>query len=156
MVRQQFAKLRPSNWSCGFDPHTLRHEKDPVRKDGSFSFFEEVLLLLLRPFLHLRLPLSRGGFGSGFFVPNEFNRLVTARVGATFAGVMLRETRVEVRRNADVQTLVGAAQDVGVPRRHASALRAHHSQQRVLDLRQRQPTARTVQVTAVRHDGTFR
>ena len=27
MVRQQFAKLRPGNWSCGFDPHTLRHEK---------------------------------------------------------------------------------------------------------------------------------
>lgn len=26
MVRQQFAKLRPRKGSCGFDPHTLRHE----------------------------------------------------------------------------------------------------------------------------------
>lgn len=30
MVRQQFAKLRPGNWSCGFDPHTLRHAKHTI------------------------------------------------------------------------------------------------------------------------------
>ena len=33
MVRHQFAKLRPSNGSCGFDPHALRH-KNPKRKFG--------------------------------------------------------------------------------------------------------------------------
>src|SRR5687767_9190410 len=31
MVRQQFAKLRPGNWSCGFDPHTLRHARHITR-----------------------------------------------------------------------------------------------------------------------------
>ena len=89
-------------------------------------------------------------------MPNEFNRLGTARVGTAFAGVMLRESSIEIGRNADIQTRVGAAQDVGMPRRHASTLRAHHSQKRVLGLRQRQPTARTVQVAAMRHDDAFR
>lgn len=38
MVRQQFAKLRPGNWSCGFDPHTLRHGKSPHLGWGLFPW----------------------------------------------------------------------------------------------------------------------
>ena len=31
MVTQQFAKLRPREGSCGFEPHALRHAKTPDR-----------------------------------------------------------------------------------------------------------------------------